>query len=326
METARFWASRAVSGDDGLYHVYRVEGPDEYHEEVDDNLYTNLMAAYNLRHAARVVEFLQERHPEHWQRLREKTGLRADEPDGWSTVEERMYGNGQGERGLLEQFAGYFGLEDIDVRRYEPSTGALDTILGRERTASSQLVKQADVVMALYLLEDRFPPPVIEENFLYYERRTAHGSSLSPSIYGLVAARLGMTRKAMEYLRRAGTIDLSDNMGNAAGGVHAAALGGLWQFLVMGFAGVRAWDEGLLIDPRPPARWRRMRFSLTWRGAWLDFDIRRKRRMALQVSGVRGLEVDVGIFGREARRVRAGSRYVSTWSGKAWDDFEEEGE
>ncbi len=325
VETARFWASRVARGDDGLYHIFKVVGPDEYHEEVDDNLYTNLMAVHNLRHAADTVSFLRERHPEHLRRLREKTGLRADEPDAWRAVADHMYGNGREEHGLLEQFTGYFDLEDIDVRRYKPSDAALDTILGRERTASSQLVKQADVVMALYLLEDMFPPPTIEENFLYYERRTAHGSSLSPSIYGLVAARMGMMRKAMEYLRRAGTIDLGDTMGNAAGGVHAAALGGLWQLLVMGFAGVRAWDEGLFIDPRLPARWRRLRFSLAWRSAWLDFDIRRGRKMALQVSGVRGLEVEVGIFGRAARGVRAGARYASTWSGEAWGDFEEEG-
>ncbi len=325
LETARFWASRVVLGDDGLYHILDVEGPDEYHEGVDDNLYTNMMAAYNLRHGAKVAKFLEEHHPEEWRLLRQKIALRAEEPGGWSAVADRMYGNGHGERGPLEQFAGYFGLEDIDVSRYEPLTASLDTILGRERTAGSQVVKQADVVMALYLLEDSYTPAVIRESFLYYDRRTAHGSSLSPSIYGLIAARLGMTREAMRYLRKAGTIDLGDNMGNAAGGVHAAALGGLWQLLVMGFAGVRAWDAGLFIDPKPPARWRRLRFSLTWRGAWLDFDIRRSRSMELRISGVEGLEVEVGIFGREPRLVRTRSRYVSTWSGKDWRDFEEEG-
>ncbi|MEW6554156.1 MAG: glycosyl hydrolase family 65 protein [Actinomycetota bacterium] len=323
VETARFWASRARLEEDGLYHVRGVEGPDEYHEEVDDNLYTNLMAAYNLRHAVEAVRILRDDHPEEWRRMRKKLALRAKEPDAWSEVAERMYGNG--ESGLLEQFAGYFQLEDIDVRRYEPHTVALDTILGREKTAASRLVKQADVVMALYLMEDSYDPRTIEENFLYYDRRTAHGSSLSPAIYGLVAARLGMTRTAMEYLRRAGTIDLGDSMGNAAGGVHAAALGGLWQLLVMGFAGVRAWDAGLFIYPKLPSRWRRLEFSLNWRGAWLDFDIRRNRSITLQVSGPQGIEVAVGTFGREPRMVRTGGLYVSTWSGKGWGDFEEEG-
>lgn len=324
-ETARFWVSRVAEGDDGRFHILKVEGPDEYHEEVDDNLYTNLMAVYNLRHAVKAAEFLKERHPEALGRLREKIGLREEEPGVWSDVADRMYANGNEESGLLEQFAGYFGLEDIDVHRYEPRTAALDTILGRERTMNSQLVKQADVVMALYLLEDLFTQEAVEDNFLYYDQRTAHGSSLSPAIYGLVAARLGMTKEALQYLRKAGTIDLVDNMGNAAGGVHAAALGGLWQLLVMGFAGVRAWEAGLFIDPKLPARWRRLEFSLTWRGAWLDLDIRRNRSMILTVSGVEGLEVEVGIFGRPARMARTGTRYVSAWSGEAWDDFVEEG-
>ncbi len=325
VETARFWASRVQRGEDGLYHIRGVEGPDEYHEGVDDNLYTNLMAAYNLRHAVRVAELLQERYAQEWRALREKVALSADELKAWGAIADLMYGGVRENGGLLEQFAGYFTLEDIDVRRYEPRTASLDTILGRERTAASQVVKQADVVMALYLLEDSFSPEVIEENFLYYDRRTAHGSSLSPAIYGLLAARLGMTRTAMEYLCRAGTIDLDDNMGNAAGGVHAAALGGLWQFLVMGFAGVRAWEAGLFIEPRLPARWRRMGFSMTWRGAWLDFDIRRNRNIELTVSGPEGLGVEVGIFGREPRLVRARARYVSRWTGNRWGDLEEEG-
>ena len=280
METARFWTSRVTEGDDGHFHILNVEGPDEYHEEVNDNLYTNLMAVYNLRHAVKAMDFLKERHPEDLKALIQKIDLKPDEADAWTDVADRMYGNGHGETGLLEQFAGFFQLEDIDVRRYEPRTAALDTILGRERTADSQLVKQADVVMALYLLEDLFTQEDIETNYLYYDRRTAHGSSLSPAIYGLVSARLGMTKEALQYLRKAGTIDLVDNMGNAAGGVHAAALGGLWQLLIMGFAGVRAWEAGLFICPKLPARWRRLEFSLTWRSVWLDFDIKRNRSMA----------------------------------------------
>ncbi len=325
VETARFWASRVEEGEDGLFHILGVEGPDEFHEEVDDNLYTNLMAAYNLRHAAKAVRYLEEHRPEALASLAERIELSPEEPEAWSGVAGRMHGCGRDGGGVLEQFTGYFDLEDIDVRRYEPRTAALDTILGRERTAASRLVKQADVVMALYLLEDCFSQETVRKNFLYYDLRTSHDSSLSPAIYGLVAARLGMTREALGYLRKAGTIDLADNMGNAAGGVHAAALGGLWQLLVMGFAGVRAWEAGLFVDPRLPARWRRLEFSLTWRGAWLDFDVRRGRSVTLTVSGPEGLAVEVGVMGGPALRMRTGSRYVSEWSGEAWGGFEEAG-
>ncbi len=301
VETARFWASRALLEEDGLYHIRKVEGPDEYHEEIDDNLYTNMMAAYNLRHAVEAAKLLQERHPEEWRRLREKIDLRAEEPDGWSDgggphVRQWAWGAwaARAVRGLFR--AGGHRRQPLRAAysrpRYHPGKGA-DRRLATGQ-ASGRRHGPLPAGGQLYPGDHR------RENFLYYDQRTAHGSSLSPSIYGLLAARLGMTRGAMEYLRKAGTIDLGDNMGNAAGGVHAAALGGLWQLLVMGFAGVRAWDAGLFVDPKLPARWRRLEFSLTWRSAWLDFDIRRNRSMTLLVSGVEGLEVEVGIFGRRA--------------------------
>jgi kojibiose phosphorylase len=326
VETARFWASRVEEGEDGLLHIREVEGPDEYHEGVDDNLYTNLMAAYNLRHAAKVVDLLEERWPEDLDRLREKIGLEPGERDEWLETAERIYRDGGGPGGVVEQFVGYFDLEDIDVRKYQPHTAALDTILGRERTAASRLVKQADVVMLLYLLEEMFSEEELRLNFIYYDRRTAHGSSLSPAIYGLVAARLGMTREALEYLRKAGTIDLADNMGNAAGGVHVAAMGGLWQQVVMGFAGVRAREDGLFLCPRLPARWRSLEMPLAWRGCRLALRVRRNRSLEVRVEGPEGAAVPVGILGLPPRRLEAGRTYLSRWRDGAWNDFEEGGE
>jgi len=323
VETARFWASRTEEGEDGLLHIREVEGPDEYHEGVDDNLYTNLMAAYNLRHAARVVELLESRWPEDLTRLQEEIGLRLEEREDWLRTAGRIYRDGGRPDGVVEQFAGYFGLEDIDVRRYRPHTAALDTILGRERTVASQLVKQADVVMLLYLLEEMFDEEELRANFLYYDRRTAHGSSLSPAIYGLVAARLGLMKEALEYLRKAGTIDLADNMGNAAGGVHVAAMGGLWQQVVMGFGGVRAKEDGLFLDPRLPSRWRSLELPLAWRGCRLRVRVRRNRTLTVEVEGGEGESVPVGIHGMAPRDLKAGRTYQSSWTGGAWGDLRE---
>ncbi len=322
-ETARFWVSRTEEGEDGLLHIREVEGPDEYHEGVDDNLYTNLMAAYNLRHAAKAVDFLEKEWPDDHARLREEVGLQPEEPRQWLEAADRIYADGGRPDGVVEQFAGYFDLEDIDVRRFRPHTAALDTILGRERTAASQLVKQADVVMLLYLLEEMFDEESLRANFLYYDRRTAHGSSLSPAIYGLVAARLGLTREALEYLRRAGTIDLADNMGNAAGGVHVAAMGGLWQQVVMGFGGARAKEDGLFLYPRLPSRWSSLEFSLAWRGCRLKVRVRRNRLMTVEVEGDAGTGVPVGIYGTAPKEMKAGCAYASRWTGGTWGDFEE---
>jgi kojibiose phosphorylase len=139
------------------------------------------------------------------------------------------------------------------------------------------VVKQADVVMLIYLLWDRFPASVREANFRYYEPRTGHGSSLSPAIHAAVAARLGDLELASKYFRQAAEIDLSNAMGNAAGGVHAATLGGLWQALVFGFAGVQLSSDGPRVEqPRLPSLWRRLRFTMQWREKRFPVDLRQE--------------------------------------------------
>jgi len=135
-------------------------------------------------------------------------------------------------------------------------------------------VKQPDVVMAIYLLWNQFSPEVREANFEYYEPRTAHGSSLSPSIHALVAARLGKMELAQLYLKQSAEIDLGNNMGNAAGGIHAAALGGLWQAVVFGFAGIQGCSDGLSLTPRLLSHWRRLSFPLQWRNHQLRISLK----------------------------------------------------
>ncbi|MCL6473062.1 MAG: glycoside hydrolase family 65 [Firmicutes bacterium] len=322
IETARFWVSRVEKDEEGIYHILNIEGPDEYHEIVNDNMYTNMMAAWNIDRAIDAIRYMREAHPQAWARLKEKIEFDYLEMDAWEDVSRNMYRNMKGR--LIEQFEGYFDLNDINVYDYEERTGALDTILGRDAIASSQAVKQADVVMLLYLLENEFSEEVIKENFEYYERRTGHGSSLSPSIYGLVAARLGLTTLALSYLHQAGTIDLSNNMGNAAGGVHAAALGGLWQQFIMGFVGLRNEVEGLYIYPKLPMLWKRIKFTLLWHGNRLDFDIERDKQITITV-GDKG-EAKVGIFKKTIQVLSRGGVYVSSWDGSTWREFTEAGQ
>jgi kojibiose phosphorylase len=185
--------------------------------------------------------------------------------------------------GLFEQFRGYFDLEEIDLAAFVPRTAPMDVLLGRERIRRSKVIKQPDVVMLVHLLWDRMPPEVRKANFEYYEPRCAHGSSLSPAIHATVAARLGDTALAERYFRQAAEIDLADNMGNAAGGIHAAALGGLWQAAVLGFAGLRLGGESLEHRTNLPASWRSLSVRIQWRGQWHELTLRegaerRKRR------------------------------------------------
>lgn len=268
IETARFWASRVERDDDGRYHILRVIGPDEYHEAVDDNAYTNGMAQWNLEAASGIASHFAERWPDRWQALSRRLGIEGEEPREWASVAREMYTGFDAESGLFEQFRGYFALEDIDLTAYATRTAPMDVLLGRERIARSKVIKQPDVVMLIYLLWDRFPAEVRKANFEYYEPRCGHGSSLSPAIHALLAARLGKFSLAERYFEQAAEIDLANNMGNAAGGVHAGALGGLWQAAVFGFAGLHLAEDGPQYQPNLPATWRSMSTQFQWRGDW----------------------------------------------------------
>ena len=265
LETARFWASRAMPEEDGRYHIRGVIGPDEYHEGVDDNAYTNFMARWNLECGRQVAQLLQARWPQRWAQLRERLNISFDDLSFWHEVAAQLAIDPDPATGLLEQFTGFFQLEPVDLAVYEPRLAAMDALLGRERTQRSQIIKQADVVMLLALHWDRFSSEVREANFRFYEERCDHGSSLSPAMHALVAARLGDVALAERYFHEAAAIDLHDAMGNAAGGVHIAALGGLWQVAVFGFGGMTVEPRGLAFDPRLPEGWTAMRFPIRWR-------------------------------------------------------------
>jgi kojibiose phosphorylase len=266
IETARFWASRVEGGADGGYHIRGVIGPDEYHENVDDNAYTNGMAQWNLEVAAEIADLVAERWPGQWQALSHRLALEPEELRQWRQVARNLYTGFDERTGLFEQFRGYFDLEEIDLATFASRTAAMDMLLGRERIQASKIIKQADVVMLIYLMWDRMPPEVRKANFDYYEPRCGHGSSLSPAIHALVAGRIGETALAERYFQQAAEIDLRDNMGNSASGIHAGALGGLWQAAVFGFAGLRLGRELPEHHPNLPPNWRSLSMRLYWRG------------------------------------------------------------
>ncbi len=320
LETARFWASRGAWESDGRYHIRHVIGPDEYHEDVDDNAYTNLMAAWNLRRGVEVASILAQRWPERWRELSKRLAIGEEELRFWTKTADGMYVAFDPKTLLYEQFAGYYQKEPIDLLAYEPRNTAMDVILGHARINQTNVVKQADVVMAMFLLWEQFPPEVREANFRYYEPRTGHGSSLSPSVHALVAARLGDLRLAEKYLQQASEIDLGNNMGNAAGGVHAAAIGGLWQAMVLGFAGLHAGANELTFDPHLLPEWRRLDIPLHWRG--------RKLRVGLEPDSLRiALEegsdpVPVLVAGGPQLSLHPHQQYVTHRNGSGWTDWE----
>ena len=273
LETGRFWSSRAQPEGDGYCHIRGIIGPDEYHEHIDDNAYTNVMARWNIRRALEVAALLREHWPDHWARLSYRLCLEDTELVRWRAVAETMFTGWNSQTGLFEQFAGFFGLEEIDLAGYAGRSVPMDVVLGRERTQRSKVIKQADVVALLGLLPEEFPGDSGRANFRYYEPRCGHGSSLSGAMHGLVAARLGDPDLALRYFQHAVAIDLADNHTTIAGGLHMAALGGTWLTAVFGFAGLSLQSDGIAFNPKLPASWTALKFGIEWRGRRLRIGI-----------------------------------------------------
>jgi trehalose/maltose hydrolase-like predicted phosphorylase len=271
IELARFWASRAERAADGRWHVRGVIGPDEYHEGVDDNAYTNQLAAWLLDRAAELAAWLAERHPNRFASLAAALGLDDAEPAGWRAVAEGLADGMDPDTRLVEQHRGFHQLQPVDLATFEPRATTMDVLLGWDALGRLKLIKQADVVLLLALLGDRHPGAVQEANFRYYEPLTVHDSSLSPPVHALLAARLGDLEAAARYLAEAGRLDLDFGQGvTAAGGVHIATLGGIWQALVLGFAGMTVAGGEPRFTPRVPASWGSLRFRVCWRGRLLE--------------------------------------------------------
>ena len=291
LETARFWASRAVVEADGKRHIRHVIGPDEYHEDVDDNAFTNVMARWNIGRGLEAMDLLRERWPNRAAELREKLALDDDELADWHDAIARIVTGVDPATGIYEQFAGYHKLEPLDLSLYADRKMPIDVVIGRERTQRSQVVKQADVVALLALLPDEFPGAAAKANFRHYEPRCAHGSSLSAGIHALVAARLGETETALRFLRQAAAADLELDP-NSAGGIRIAGLGGLWQAIVLGFAGLDLKSDMLGIDPWLPPHWRSLSFRVCWRGRSVAIRIAGKTVQATLADG-EGMDIRI---------------------------------
>jgi trehalose/maltose hydrolase-like predicted phosphorylase len=307
LETARFWASRAVAEADGRRHIRHVIGPDEYHVDVDDNAFTNVMARWNIARALETVETLRGRWPGHAAALEESIALGDDELADWSDAITRLAIGLDPATGLYEQFAGFHALEPVDVGSYADHPVPIDVVLGRDRTQRSQVVKQADVVALIALLPEEFPGEMAEKNFHHYEPLCAHGSSLSASFHALVAARLRDYDMALRYLRETASLDLDPDP-NSAGGVRIAGLGGLWQAIVLGLGGVDLTGEMPRIDPRLPPHWRALSFRVRWRDRTLEVRI---AAPSVEVRLRSGEEMGIEIAGATHRLAPGGTVQMS---------------
>lgn len=275
MDTARFWASR-LEWNEALerYEINDVIGPDEYSEHVNNNAYTNYLAAYNMKLAVTLMDCLasgSETQKAVFERLNQALDLDRTK----NLIQERLpkvYLPKPDEMtGIVPQFDGYFDLKEIDLKKYKESTvvGTIYKDYNMEQISAMQVLKQSDLVVLMYLLDDLFDGETKKKNYFYYETRTLHDSSLSKSTHSVLANDLGLHDEAYAFFKGASTVDLGEEMRSSNAGIHSASMGGVWQSTVLGFGGVRIVDGKLRIAPSLPKQWKKLEFNIVWRQATL---------------------------------------------------------
>ena len=267
LETARFWSSRMTwSNEKHAYEILQVTGPDEWHEPVDNNYYTNRMAVWNIRTAVDELKAMQKAQPVLAQAICRKIALTDVEIKVWLDRAAKIYLPDTS--GVIEQFEGYFDIPDAYVTQWDDKGMPLmpESCVGKERK-NHPILKQADVVMLMKLLPDELSLEVQRLNYDYYEKRTLHRSSLSPSVHAQVGVQLDLDERAYQYLERSCYVDIENNQRNLREGLHAASTGGTWQAIVMGYCGMHLDKKGeLAFNPKLPKQWSKVRFRIKWRG------------------------------------------------------------
>lgn len=275
LETALFWGDRAEP-ENGHYAIRDVIGPDEYHDHVDNNAFTNGMVKWHLERALEIHEWLGRTSPEDLRALEGRLDLTPERLAHWREVADDLIFLHDTQTGLIEQFEGFFQLAEVDWAQFENRSLSMQVLLGIEGANQHQVLKQPDVLMLLCLHRDRFDHLTWQANWDYYTPRTDHtyGSSLGPAIHAWAACEMDQVDEAYEHFMRAARVDIGDIRGNTGDGIHAASAGGLWQALVFGFAGLRLKQDGCVLNPRLPSHWKRLAFRIQRRGEWHSIDIR----------------------------------------------------
>jgi alpha,alpha-trehalose phosphorylase len=265
VSTARLWRSLGHHDAQGGFRIDRVTGPDEYTALVDNNVYTNLMAARNMVVAADLAV----RHPGRADEL----GVDEEEIASWRDAAAAIVVPYDKDARITQQCNGFTRLRKWDFEATPPDNYPLLLHYHNYMLYSSQVVKQADLVFAIYLFGDRWDEEQKARDFAYYESVTVRDSSLSAAIQAVVAAELGHLELAWDYLIETAFIDLRDLAFNTHDGVHLAALSGVWHAVVCGFGGMRDTGDTVVFAPRLPARLTRLGFGMLYRGRRLRVEV-----------------------------------------------------
>ena len=276
VETARLWLDLGFYSDakEGKFCINSVTGPDEYNTVVNNNAYTNLMARENLRYAAQTIESLRATKPDAYNALAHKTALEASEVEAWIRAADSMYVPYDDELKIVPQDDSFLDREPWDFKNTPRDHYPLLLFYHPLNIYRKQVIKQADVVLAMFLLGDAFSAEAKKRNFEFYDPLTTGDSSLSSCVEAIIAAQIGDMEKAIRYGMAALLMDLADVGGNVKDGCHIASMGGTWMMLSYGLGGMRDHDGTLSFWPRrAPEDNASLRFPVTYRGQMLEVEI-----------------------------------------------------
>ncbi|MEJ5918970.1 MULTISPECIES: glycoside hydrolase family 65 protein [unclassified Corynebacterium] len=278
LATARFWMSLGFFGENREdFQIHSVTGPDEYNTVVNNNLYTNVMARYNLNKAADVIRQMEKERPAAYRELCHRYHLDLDEVAEWQEAADKMYIPFNEELGIHPQDDQFLLRKRWNLD--DPVVGPKRPLLLHYHPLTiyrHQIIKQADVVLALFLMGNQFTTEEKRADYDYYDPLTTGDSSLSAVVQSIIAAELNYDDKAMDFFLRGLYVDLADLHGNTSDGVHVASAGGVWQSLVYGFGGFRDYDGKFSINPNLPDEWEGLTYRVTIHGCRVRVTVRRR--------------------------------------------------
>lgn len=292
-DTAKFWQSRVeYNSNEDRYEINSVIGPDEFHEHVNNNVFTNFLAKWNIEKALYFKQWLKEKDEPKLKLLCNSLCISEKDFIAWKLIADKMYIPTSKDGMIIEQFEGYFDLKYLKINEYDENSMPIwpkETKL--DKLGETQLIKQADVVQLMLMLPEEFSDEIKKANYEYYEQRTMHKSSLSPSMYSILGLAVGDTSNAYKYFMKTVYTDLEDNQGNTDFGLHGASTGGSWQSVVFGFAGLSVGKDGnLRFKPWIPEHWERLKFKLNWKGSSITVSIYQNQ---IELDAAKGITVEI---------------------------------
>ena len=275
-----------------------VTGPNEYENNVNNNFHTSYMAVWTLKYTLEVTEYLQKEFPYLYEEMISKWKFNAiKETERWKDIIENMYFPFDEERNIYLQQDGFDDKELIPVSELPASERPVNQKWSWDRILRSCYIKQADTLQSMFWFEDNFADDEIKRHFDFYEPLTVHESSLSPCIHSILAAKIGYEQKSYEMYLRTSRLDLDDYNNDTEDGLHITSMGGTWMAFVMGFGGMRARDNKLILNPFLPSRWKSYQFRIDFRGAHLSL---KKEKEKLTIVNYSKVPVMIEVWGKPA--------------------------